>query len=250
MIISGIYKITCTINNKFYIGSSSDIKKRFGRHKYALRNNIHENKHMQNAWNKYGGETFIFEIIEITNNDNLIEAEQMWMDKTECFNHEIGFNVSEIAQRGTFGKFSENVREKIQLANSKEWIVTDHNNKEQKICNLEEFCRENQLCPSGMRAVAYGLYDRHNGWKCRFSHMTSDELQSLRDMKRKNLNAPRPNTRKKYIVINPSGEQFEIIGINNFCKENNLNCGSMTSVASGKRNHYKGWKCKKLVDGI
>ena len=63
-VISGIYKIVNVTNNKCYIGYSSDIFKRFGQHKYKLKNSIHENCHLQRAYNSYGEESFSFEIIE------------------------------------------------------------------------------------------------------------------------------------------------------------------------------------------
>lgn len=74
--ISGIYKITNTVNNKVYIGSSSFIQARFRTHKRHLRKNMHENKHLQNSYNKYGENCFSFEIIEKCEVENLIPREQ------------------------------------------------------------------------------------------------------------------------------------------------------------------------------
>lgn len=53
----GIYKITNLINNKFYIGSSSDLKKRLYEHRRELNLGVQANKHLQSAWNKYGKKT-------------------------------------------------------------------------------------------------------------------------------------------------------------------------------------------------
>ena len=52
----GIYRITNLINSKFYIGSSSNLKKRLYEHQRELNLGIHTNKHLQSAWNKYGEE--------------------------------------------------------------------------------------------------------------------------------------------------------------------------------------------------
>lgn len=60
----GIYWITNLVNNKIYIGSSINIKKRFNQHKSNLRHNRHCNQHLQRAWNKYGEENFIFQLVE------------------------------------------------------------------------------------------------------------------------------------------------------------------------------------------
>lgn len=64
---SGIYKITNKVNNKIYIGSAKRFKERFSGHISSLKNNKHQNKHLQASWNKYGTDAFVFEIIEITN---------------------------------------------------------------------------------------------------------------------------------------------------------------------------------------
>lgn len=59
----GIYKIENTINKKVYIGQSNNILIRFSNHKYELNSNKHSNSHLQRAWNKYGRENFIFDIL-------------------------------------------------------------------------------------------------------------------------------------------------------------------------------------------
>lgn len=78
--ISGIYKITNNINQKFYIGSSEDIEKRWYHHKNCLNKGIHINKHLQLAWNKYGENNFSFEIIEKCEPQNTLEIEQKYLD--------------------------------------------------------------------------------------------------------------------------------------------------------------------------
>ena len=78
---SGVYKIQNTVNGKFYIGSTSwDFKKRWRRHKYLLRNNKHDNPHLQYSWNKYGEVNFKFEIIEICNSTDCFVREQHYLD--------------------------------------------------------------------------------------------------------------------------------------------------------------------------
>lgn len=59
-----IYRITNMANGKFYIGSAESFARREWQHKYALRRNEHKNPRLQAAWNMYGEEMFVFEIIE------------------------------------------------------------------------------------------------------------------------------------------------------------------------------------------
>lgn len=62
---AGIYKITCSGNNKFYIGSTKCFRKRFKEHRNDLRHNRHHSPYLQNSYNRYGLDSFIFEIIEV-----------------------------------------------------------------------------------------------------------------------------------------------------------------------------------------
>jgi len=80
MKILGIYQIINKVNNKSYIGSSSDINKRFRTHKRDLNKNNHHNIHLQRAWNKYNESGFIFSIIEECSKDSLLKREQYYLD--------------------------------------------------------------------------------------------------------------------------------------------------------------------------
>lgn len=90
----GVYKITCLANNKIYIGSSSNILKRWSNHRYELRHDTHSNRYLQNAWNKYGEDSFKFEVVELCNPSYRFELEQKYLDKLQPF-AEInnGFNI-------------------------------------------------------------------------------------------------------------------------------------------------------------
>lgn len=71
-----IYKITNLINNKVYIGSTKSYNRRISYHKSDLNNNKHINNHLQAAWNKYGKDNFLFEIVEeVKNSEELLKIE-------------------------------------------------------------------------------------------------------------------------------------------------------------------------------
>ena len=61
---SGIYAIERIETEDKYIGWSGTIENRFKKHLTQLKNNRHPNKYLQNAWNKYGEESFKFYIID------------------------------------------------------------------------------------------------------------------------------------------------------------------------------------------
>jgi len=108
MELSGIYKIICRSNNKFYIGSSININRRFKDHIRLLKRNNNKNKYLQNSWNKYGEKNFKFEIIEIVNNvKQLLIREKWWIDNTNCYNRKIGFNISVDPAAPQTGNFND-----------------------------------------------------------------------------------------------------------------------------------------------
>ena len=90
MATCGIYKIENSENGKFYIGSSDDIHRRFGRHISDLRRNKHDNAHLQNAWNKYGEKSFDFEVVRVCSMKDVLLEEQRDLDvcvgRPECYN--------------------------------------------------------------------------------------------------------------------------------------------------------------------
>jgi group I intron endonuclease len=75
-------------NNKFYVGRSHNIDKRFKRHKNDLKNGNHHCAYLQRSWNKNNGENFIFDIIEECNLERSLELEQYYLDnfKNEIYN--------------------------------------------------------------------------------------------------------------------------------------------------------------------
>ena len=91
--IIGIYKITNKINNKCYIGSAISIKNRLVQHKSLLNKNKHFNAHLQSAWNKYGFNNFTFEILEVTNKEELQEKEEYYIQFFKSNDRKIGYNI-------------------------------------------------------------------------------------------------------------------------------------------------------------
>src|SRR6266581_8275853 len=88
----GIYKITCTVNNKIYIGSAVNLRRRRKEHFSDLRCNKHVNPYMQHAWNKYGEDAFVFEVWELVLPMSLTAREQYWLNKLKPFGKK-GFNI-------------------------------------------------------------------------------------------------------------------------------------------------------------
>lgn len=92
--ICGIYMIKNTSNNKIYIGQSVNIYKRWEKHKSDLNNNRHDNKHLQNAWNKYGEDCFDFSIIEECVENELNDREIYYIQLYYSYNNLYGYNMT------------------------------------------------------------------------------------------------------------------------------------------------------------
>lgn len=68
----GIYKITNKVNEKVYIGESTNIENRWVSHIRKLVKQTHHSDTLQNDFNTYGIENFKFEVLQIID-DNLQE---------------------------------------------------------------------------------------------------------------------------------------------------------------------------------
>lgn len=78
---TGIYRITCSANQKSYIGSAKDFDRRWYQHRWALKGGKHYNAHLQNAWNKHGEPAFVFEKLLVCSLDDLLFYEQLCLDE-------------------------------------------------------------------------------------------------------------------------------------------------------------------------
>lgn len=77
---SGIYKITCTANGRFYIGSAVKLRARWAIHTSDANKGKHHSKHFQRAWTKYGEGAFNFEVLLVCSKVDLLMYEQRAID--------------------------------------------------------------------------------------------------------------------------------------------------------------------------
>lgn len=131
----GIYSIINKINNKLYIGSTSDsFRKRWNLHKHHLRNNKHKNSHLQYSWNKNGENNFEFIILEICDDKlKVLEIEQKYIDKEDFENL---YNINPFATGGL--QFSEeSIRKRTTTLVEKNKILSERYNlwKDQILCD-------------------------------------------------------------------------------------------------------------------
>ena len=78
--ISAVYKITNTITNDFYIGSSKNVKKRWVNHKIPSTWKNNPNNPMYLDMQKYGVDKFVFEVLEVVEPEELKVTEQQFIE--------------------------------------------------------------------------------------------------------------------------------------------------------------------------
>lgn len=75
--VGGVYEIVNKIDGNCYVGSSVNLKRRFREHRTDLKRNCHSNMHLQNAYNKYGKENFLYNILAFTDPEYGLELENL-----------------------------------------------------------------------------------------------------------------------------------------------------------------------------
>lgn len=102
---SGVYTIENIQNGHRYDGSAVNVGKRLARHLKALRSGRHGNRHLQNAFLKYGEGAFSFRPLFYCDKKDLILFEQRAIDF-----HKPEYNISPTAGSNLGGKFGARPR--------------------------------------------------------------------------------------------------------------------------------------------
>ncbi len=98
---SGVYSWT-TPSGKKYVGSSLNLKQRRMGHLKDLRSGTHKNRHLQNAFAKYGEQAFIWTVLEhVRAADQLLQAEESWIQRLKSADREHGYNINPTATGGS-----------------------------------------------------------------------------------------------------------------------------------------------------
>lgn len=138
----GIYQIRNTITNDIYVGSSASaigLYRRRREHFKSLRLKRHGNRFLQSAWNKYGAENFVFEIIEECPKEIILQREDFYIQTLKP-----RYNLSYSAVSPGLGKFG------YEHSFSKEVICV---NDGKLYGSFEEAAREYKVTGSDVRRV-------------------------------------------------------------------------------------------------
>lgn len=192
---TGIYIVTCTVNNNFYIGQSKHIDIRWNEHLKDLRRSCHHNIHLQRCYDKYGESSFEFMLLKECPVEWLDRYEQLWLDlyidHPNCINVARSANspmrdrkhseeslskmrskehtdaIRQVHLGNTYWKGKTHkiiTKDKMRLSAQKEWDFINPNGVCVHIVNLLKFCTEHGLDQGNMCALNAGRLRSHKGW--------------------------------------------------------------------------------------
>ena len=200
---SGIYWIRNLLNEKVYIGSAINFRRRIRTHKYDFNHNVNSS-YLQNSWNKYGGNNFIFEVIEIVDDfNNLIKREQFWLNFFQSCNQNNGYNLSPKAGSTLGIKHRPETKAKWSRQRKGSWPY------ERKLAQAN---RVRQRCLGIKRPK---IFCERNAIKLREISGRTFELKA------------------------PDGMIYSGKGYRNFCRKMSLNIKCIQLLLDGKLNQYK-----------
>lgn len=186
-----IYKITNKINNKCYIGlTTQGVNKRWSEHKYRF--NLGERDHkLYLAMKKYGVKNFDIEILKTVKDKNkLSELEINYIKEFDSFNNgynmtyggdtvsdetrsklskifkgrEVTWSHKTVATRRKNGEWNHGVLFGAKNGRAKKYVVKHPDGRKEKIHGLREFCRKYNLSHNLMIATLNSKQNHHKGY--------------------------------------------------------------------------------------
>lgn len=227
---SAIYAITNKVNGFKYIGSAVNWGKRITNHQLKLRDNIHPNQYLQNAYNKYGKDAFIFDIVERCEKEKLIEREQFHIDS---YDFEKLYNLRTIAQSNLGYVVSQETRDKLRN-NNKNRVYKPHTEESKK-------------------KISDSLKGRPAGTNCfgvngRLAPKTPKGYVPWNKPKQGQELHPRYlETTLKFELVKDN-ILYKILSLTGFCKHMKVNKSNLYKVLQDKYSQHNGYRKPKEGD--
>jgi hypothetical protein len=220
MATCGIYLIKNKLNGREYFGSAFDIFGRLSDHKRDLKNNDHVNYKLQNDYNKFGLENFIFiPVLSLINSPFLLrKIENQYINYYNSY-----YNILREETPLVFPTRKSIYNGKIEVFIGEKSIIPE---------NLTLFCYQNNLNLANLLKVAKGIISNHKGVKCRF---VGEADFRFKKKKRK----PKENC-VKYFITGLDGKEFPVDNLHQFAINNGLSYSSLLHCAAGKSKTCKG----------
>lgn len=230
-ITSGIYCIENMINNKKYIGQSTNINDRWRRHKGELNRGVHDNDYLKKSWNKNGENNFKFYVLEYCNVDELDDKERYYIDLYNALNRDCGYNLKTGGQDNGVCA-SEYVRNKISSALKRAYSENE---------DLRQQSRENALKQWANPEIKAKILGENNGMYGR--HHTEDAKQKMSEKKKGKPSTKRNTTPVLCIELN---KVFDCAAT--AANELSTWSGGILEVCKGNRKTAGGYHWKFLLE--
>lgn len=147
---SGIYTITNIIDGKIYVGLATNLYIRKLNHFIELKNRKHCNKHLQRAYNKYGKDSFLFEILVECEEKYLCSEEHYWCNILNVHNSMYGYNTRPTHPYGKV-KHSEETKKKISESHKGKYMSESSKQKMRDKVYTEEIRKNMSNGRKGMK---------------------------------------------------------------------------------------------------
>jgi hypothetical protein len=207
---TGIYKIINTINNRFYIGSTSSelgFKERFRIHKRELLKNKHHSYKLQKDWNTFSKNAFKFEIIEECEPKKCIINEQKYINELSPY-----YNIAKKA--GSQLGYRHRKKDKLKMSKIKGGqpflVYTLNDEFIGKFDTQSECANKLNIDQSKISLCLNGKRSRHKQFK--FRYLNSDFIFYKKERTFTNRPKHSPETRKKIAL---SQKRREVYCVNN-----------------------------------
>jgi len=245
-----IYVIENKANGKRYIGSTTNLRQRWRRHRTDLRGGYHGNPHLQNAWLRYGEEAFAFVILEENIPDSrLIEQEQYWMDEYKQDGEVYNFGSAvEHSMKGrspseeTRCKLSKAARGRKHSAETRRKLSEARQGKKNPFygrTHSVETCRRMSVAHQRENLSEETLHKMSLATRGEKNPNYGDVLLSQEAHRKIGMASARPYPAFRHREtgeIIPAGQN-----LNALCRERGLKQSSMWGVIHDKQNYHKGW---------
>lgn len=232
--ITGIYRLCFDGTNSVYIGQSTDIYLRYNIHKTNLRANK-SSKKLQDAYAKYGMPTL----------DILVECSEQSLNGLESEAIEIfdsvvnGFNtIDGSTYRSELrGELAGNAKYSNELIEEVFMYLIENKLTHREITEITGVGR------GAISDISAGF--THRWLQEKYPEMYLDLLALKGYARKSSKNTAEAHNKVYPIITSPEGIDFKVNSLRGFCREHNLNHGSLGEVLRGHKAQYKGWKIKQ-----